>query len=67
MDYTRIAELHNRVFSAPQNSPEREQAISALSEDDRISVFDYDMAIKRGYIEPVKINEQQESGANKRK
>ncbi len=46
MDYTRIARLHNKVFSTPRNSPEREQAYSALSEADRAAVFDYDMGIR---------------------
>lgn len=40
MDYTRIARLHNKVFSTPRNSPEREQAYSALSEADRAAVLD---------------------------
>lgn len=39
MDYTRIANLYNKIFSTPQFSKEREQAISALSEADRAAVF----------------------------
>jgi len=58
MDYTRIAKLHNKVFSTPRNSPEREQAYSA----DRAAVFDYDMGIRSGRIKAVKINEQEENG-----
>ena len=61
MDYTRIARLHNKVFSTPRNSPEREQAYSALSEADRAAVFDYDMGIRSGRIKAVNINEQEES------
>lgn len=65
MDYTRIAKLHSKLFSVPQNSPEWNKRLSALSEDDRASVFDYDMAIKRGYIEPVKIKSGRKRRANK--
>ena len=60
MDYTRIARLHNKVFSTPRNSPEREQAYSALSEADRAAVFDYDMGIRSRRIKAVNINEQEE-------
>ncbi len=62
MDYTRIAKLHSKVFSAPRDSPEREQAYSALSEADRAAVFDYDMGIRSGRIKAVNINEQEENG-----
>ena len=61
MDYTRITKLHNKVFSTPRNSPEREKAYSALSEADRAAVFDYDMGIRNGRIKAVNINEQEES------
>lgn len=61
MDYTRIAKLHSKVFSTPRNSPEREQAYSALSEADRAAVFDYDMGIRSGRIKAVNINEQEEN------
>ena len=61
MDYTRITKLHNKVFSTPRNSPEREKAYSALSEADRAAVFDYDMGIRSGRIKAVNINEQEES------
>lgn len=60
MDYTRIARLHSKVFSTPRNSPEREQAYSALSEADRAAVFDYDMGIRSGRIKALNINEQEE-------
>ena len=39
----RIAELHNKVFSTPRNSPEREQAYSELSESDRTAVFNLEI------------------------
>ena len=58
MDYARIAKLHNKVFSTPRDSPEREQAYSALSEADRAAVFDYDMGIRSGRIKAVNIDEQ---------
>ena len=38
MDYARIAKLHNKVFSTPRNSPEREQALNSLSDADRGAV-----------------------------
>lgn len=62
MDYTRIAKLHSKVFSTPRDSPEREQAYSALSEADKAAVFDYDMGIRSGRIKAVNINEQEENG-----
>ncbi len=39
MDYARIAKLHNKVFSTPRNSPERERAINSLSDEERRAVF----------------------------
>lgn len=62
MDYKRIAKLHNKLFSTPRDSPEREQTYSVLSEADRAAVFDYDMGIRSGRIEAVNINEQEEKG-----
>lgn len=44
---TRIAKLHNKVFSTPQFSKEREQAILALSETDKAAVFN----LERDYME----------------
>lgn len=46
MSNARIAKLHNKVFSTPQFSKEREQAISALSEADRAEVF----SLERDYM-----------------
>lgn len=62
MDYKRIAKLHNKLFSTPRDSPEREQTYSVLSEADRAAVFDYDMGIRSGRIKAVNINEQEEKG-----
>ena len=39
MDYIRIAKLHNKVFSTPQGSRGREQAINSLSDSERKAVF----------------------------
>ena len=46
----RIAELHNKVFSTPRNSPEREQAYSELSESDRTAVFNLEKDYMLGRI-----------------
>ena len=50
MDYTRIAKLHNKVFSTPWGSMEREQAISVLSEADRTAVFNLEKDYMLGRI-----------------
>lgn len=42
----RIAKLHNKVFSTPQFSKEREKAISALSDADRTAIFN----LERDYM-----------------
>lgn len=39
MDNTKIAKLHNKVFSTPKGSREREQAINSLSDSERKAVF----------------------------
>ena len=59
----RIAKLHNKVFSTPRNSPERERAYSALSEADRAAVYDYDIGCKSGRIKEIKVSEQEENGS----
>ncbi len=61
MDYTRIARIHRKVFSMLQNSPEREKAISALSESDRHALYDYDMGVRSGRIQEIKIDSWEES------
>lgn len=63
MDYTRIARIHKRVFSTKENSLERERAVDALSEADRIVLFDYDMGARSGRIKAVKVDGQEEDGS----
>ena len=50
MDYTRITKLHNKVFSTPRNSPEREKAINSLSEAERAAVFSLEKDYMLGRI-----------------
>lgn len=53
LNYTRIAKLHKKVVSIPQNSEEREQILSTLNESDLAAVFDYDMDVRSGRIKKV--------------
>lgn len=64
MDYARIAKLHNKVFSTPRNSPEREQAINSLSEAERAAVFSLEKDYALGRITRKEIAEmaQKSSG-----
>jgi hypothetical protein len=57
MDYARIAKLHNKVFSTPRNSPEREQAINSLSEAERAAVFSLEKDYMLGLITRKEIAE----------
>ncbi len=57
MDYARIAKLHNKVFSTPRNSPEREQAINSLSEAERAAVFSLEKDYMLGRITRKEIAE----------
>ena len=58
----RIAELHNKVFSAPRNSPEREQAYSELSESDRTAGFNLEKDYMLGRITRQDIAEMKQGG-----
>ena len=60
----RIAELHNKVFSMPHGSREREQAYSELSESDRTVVFNLEKDYMLGRITRKEIAEmaQKENG-----
>ncbi|WP_305292028.1 hypothetical protein [Lactobacillus taiwanensis] len=53
----RIAKLHSEVFSTPKGSPEREQAILALSEPDKEEVFNLEMDYVKGRITRKEIME----------
>lgn len=64
MSNARIARLHNKIFSTPQGSRTREQAISALSEADRAAVFSLERDYMAGRITREQIAEmaQKEGG-----
>ena len=62
MDYTRIAKLHNKVFSTPRNSPEREQAINSLSDSERTAVFNLERDYMLGRITRQDIAEMKQEG-----
>ena len=57
MDYAQVAKLHNKVFSTPRNSPEREQAINSLSEAERAAVFSLEKDYMLGRITRKEIAE----------
>lgn len=60
----RIAELHNKVFSTPQGSREREQAINSLSDSEREAVFNLEKDYMLGRITGKEIAQmaQKENG-----
>lgn len=62
MDYTRIAKLHNKVFSTPQGSWEREQAINSLSDSERKAVFSLEEDCMLGRITRKEIAEMAQKG-----
>ena len=62
MDYTRIAKLHNKVFSTPQGSWEREQAINSLSDSERKAVFSLEEDYMLGRITRKEITEMAQKG-----
>ncbi len=62
MDYTRIAKLHNKVFSTPQGSREREQAINSLSDSERKAVFSLEEGYMLGRITREQFVKKSESG-----
>lgn len=64
MNNSQVAKLHNKVFSTPRNSPEREQAINSLSEAERAAVFSLEKDYALGRITRKEIAEmaQKSSG-----
>ena len=58
----RIAELHNKVFSTPQGSREREQAINSLSDSERTAVFNLEKDYMLGRITRQDIAEMKQDG-----
>lgn len=57
MNNAQVAKLHNKVFSTPRNSPEREQAINSLSEAERAAVFSLEKDYMLGHITRKEIAE----------
>ena len=57
-----IAELHNKVFSTPQGSREREQAINSLSDSERTAVFNLEKDYMLGRITRQDIAEMKREG-----
>ena len=62
MDYAQVAKLHNKVFSTPRNSPEREQAINSLSEAERTALFSLEKDYMLGRITRKEIAEMAQKG-----
>lgn len=56
------AKLHNKVFSTPRNSPEREQAINSLSDLEREAVFNLEKDYMLGRITRQDIAEMKQEG-----
>lgn len=50
MNNAQVAKLHNKVFSTPRNSPEREKAINSLSDSERTAVFNLEKDYMLGRI-----------------
>lgn len=61
-DKVRVAKLYEKVFSTPVNSPEREQAYSALSESDKTAVFNLERDCMLGRITRQGIAEMKQEG-----
>ena len=58
----RIAKLHSKVFSTPQGSREREQAINSLSDSERTAVFNLEKDYMLGRITRQDIAEMKQEG-----
>lgn len=63
MDNAQVAKLHNKVFSTPRNSPEREQAINSLSDEERKAVFKLEEDYMLGRITRKEIAEMAQKGS----
>lgn len=50
MNNAQVAKLHSKVFSTPQGSREREQAINSLSDSERTAVFNLEKDYMLGRI-----------------
>ena len=63
MNNAQVAKLHNKVFSTPRNSREREQAINSLSEAERAAVFSLEKDYALGHITRKDIAEMAQKGS----
>ena len=62
MNNAQVARLHNKVFSTPRNSPEREKAINSLSDSERTAVFNLEKDYMLGRITRQDIAEMKQEG-----
>lgn len=62
MNNAQVAKLHNKVFSTPRDSPEREQAINSLSDEERKAVFKLEEDYMLGRITRKEIAEMAQKG-----
>lgn len=65
MNNAQVAKLHSKVFSTPQGSRERKQAINSLSDSERTAVFNLEKDYMLGRItrQDIMDMERVESGA----
>ncbi|NBH15023.1 hypothetical protein D3Z36_12765 [Lachnospiraceae bacterium] len=50
MDYVKMEQIYNRVYSTPPNSPERAARLAELSEEDNAALYDYSVGLLSGRI-----------------
>lgn len=62
MNNAQVAKLHNKVFSTPKGSREREQAINSLSDSERTAVFNLEKDYMLGRITRQDIAEMKQEG-----
>ena len=62
MNNAQVAKLHSKVFSTPQGSREREQAINSLSDSERTAVFNLEKDYMLGRITRQDIAEMKQEG-----
>jgi hypothetical protein len=62
MNNAQVAKLHNKVFSTPKGSREREQAINSLSDLEREAVFNLEKDYMLGRITRQDIAEMKQEG-----
>lgn len=50
MDYVKMEQIYNRVYSTLPNSPERAARLAELSEEDNAALYDYSVGLLSGRI-----------------